>query len=291
MSSNADWSTGWLIGASGMFSCDGESPWRRVGGYGFRLTAVIRESDRVLASTGNGLWQVPRTGGPWIQLHDETLTEVLAIASLPGSDPGVVAASAYGVAVGERDELGAVRWTSCSDLLRVNERFSNAILVDPTDAERWLVGTEAGLLVATDNGGHWHRTSLIGKPVRALCHHAERFWAGADEGGVWTSSDGFTWERAGRGLDADTVFALTASDGRLLAGTGRGVAIGDGSGTWHQTAPQMRVSAIAAHPEDHSYWMAGADPGGLWWTGDDGHTWQQHAGFGIVEAIIAPERG
>ncbi len=280
-----------MVGSGGVFWHDEEFHWNRVGGISFRVTSIVRDAERVVVSTGNGLWQVSRADETWSQLHDETLTEVLAIDALPGGDPGIVPASAYGVATGARDQLGAVRWTACSERLRVNERFSNAILVDPTDAERWLVGTEAGLLVATDNGGHWHRTSLIGKPVRALCHHAERFWAGADEGGVWTSSDGFTWERAGRGLDADTVFALTASDGRLLAGTGRGVAIGDGSGTWHQTAPQMRVSAIAAHPEDHSYWMAGADPGGLWWTGDDGHTWQQHAGFGIVEAIIAPERG
>lgn len=284
----SDWCAGWLIGAAGLFWHDGERGWDRRGGYSFRVTAIIRAADRVLVSTGNGLWQAPRTGDVWTQLHDETLTEVLAIAALPG-DPGVVAASAYGVATGARDELGAVRWTSCSDPLRVNERFSNAILVDPTEASRWLVGTEAGVLVAAESGRQWQRSNLLDRPVRALCHHDERFWAGADDGGVWASSDGLTWERAGRGLDDDTVFALSVSDGRLLAGTERGVASGDGRGAWRMSAPQMRVSAIAAHPEDSAYWMAGAYPGGLWFTDDAGETWQQHAGFGVVEAIVAPQ--
>ena len=55
------------------------------------------------------------------------------------------------------------------------------------------------------------------------------------------------------------------------------------------TAPQMRVSALAAHPEETSHWMAGGSPSGLWSTEDDGLTWQQHAGFNTVEAILPPE--
>ena len=51
----------------------------------------------------------------------------LAIAG----DPGLVVACPYGIATAVRDELGAARWTFHSDSPVPDERFANALLIDP----------------------------------------------------------------------------------------------------------------------------------------------------------------
>jgi len=223
-------------------------------------------------------------------LHDETLTEVLDLAWIPG-DPGVVAASAYGVAVGARDELGAVRWSWRTDMLAVNERFANAIVVDPGDVHRWVVGTEAGVLVGEEGGQRWTHSGLMGGPVRAVCHAQGSWWAGTDERGIWKSPDGLAWGRAGRGLDEGTVFRLRESQGRMLAATLEGIVVGDGTGHWYGLGPQAMIAGLGVHPEDPSFWVVGGVPGGLWVTENAGKSWRYRPGLPTtIEAIEAPDR-
>lgn len=284
------WDRDWLVGANGLFYGRPGGGWTRLGAHEFLLTSIIREPHRLVvgAGIGSGLWALPAGSDRWIQLHDETLTEVLAIARIPG-DPGVVAGSPYGIAVAERDDIGAARWRSLSDALRVNERFTNAVLVDPKDDTRWIVGTEAGVLVAEASGARWVRTSLTGMPARALLHAMDAFWAGTDDHGVWKSVDGLRWDRAGAGMENSTVYALAARHGRLIAGTRCGIAVGDGTGVWQRTGPRMITAAVAMHPSDPGLWMAGGSPGGLWWTNDGGEAWRQIGGFFNVRTILAPE--
>ena len=280
----------WLAGAnSGLFrSADGAS-YERVGAYEFRVTSILRKGGRLCVGVGSGAWEVRDDPDPWVQLHDETLTEVLDLARIPG-DPGLVAASAYGVATGARDELGAVRWAWHSDHLSVNERFTNAVAVDPVDPHRWVVGTEAGVLVAEEGGCRWTYSSLMGVPVRAVRHALGAWWAGADEGGIWTSPDGLSWRKAGHGLDDGTVFALTEGHGRILAGTLRGVVVGDGHGRWRNLGPRALIASVAAHPAQPDLWTAGAAPGGLWVTQNSGASWRQASNLpSTIEAISAPE--
>ena len=285
-----NWQRSWLVGSGrGLFrSADGVA-WEPVGSYAFRITSIARDGGRVCVSEGFGAWEV-RGPDRWAQLHDETLTEVLGIAPIPG-DPGIVAASAYGVAVGARDDLGAVRWSFRSDGLAVNERFSNTVAVDPEDRSRWLVGTEAGLLVAEQDGTRWAYSNLMGAPVRAIRRALGAWWAGTDGRGIWRSPDGLSWRKAGDGLDDGTVFALAETGGRLLAGTLNGVVIGDGKGYWRDTGPRALIAAVDAHPDQADLWVAGAEPGGLWTTRDGGKTWRQTPGLpSVIETISAPER-
>ena len=278
----------WLVGTNrGLFRGTIGGVWEQVGDYGFRVTSILRHAGKVFAGVGSGLWEVDLGGGRWTQLHDETLTEVLAIDAIPG-DPGIVAASAYGVATGEQDSLGAVRWTCWSEHLAVDERFSNAVLALADG--RWLVGTEAGLLVAGEGGRSWTHSGLMGMPVRGLWQGLGCYWAGTDERGIWRSVDGMHWEPAGSGLELGTVFALAESDGRIVAGTLEGVVVGDGRGYWQRSGPRMLMAAIAVDPAAPQRWLAGGDPGGLWFTEDGGQRWQQAAGLPTsVEAILAPE--
>lgn len=285
----SDWGRDWLIASHGIWrSADGVD-WERTGAFGYPVKAVLRQPHRLVVGAMWGLFEVLTGSARFTQLHDETLTEILALAPTSG-DPGVVAASPYGIAWGQRGDLGATRWTSRSDSLSINERFSNAILADPTSPGRWLVGTEAGVLAYGEDGNGWERTSLTGTPCRALLRANDRFWAATDDRGVWHSADGLSWSRAGSGLDDGAVFALApAGPDRLLAGTLEGVCVGDGRSTWRRLGPRILVSVLASHPRQHDLWLAGACPGGLWRSEDAGDSWRQRGNFDSVMAILPPE--
>ena len=287
-----NWQEEWLIGSKGVYHGTIGGTWTRVGPSAYGISSLVREEDRLVAgaSTGSGLWEWLHSGGYWNQLHDETLTEVLAITSIDG-DPGVLAGSPFGISTGQRDENGAVRWAHHSDTLNVNERFTNAVQVDPSDHTRWLIGTEAGVLIAQDGGARWARTSLIGTPVRALTYAHSLFWAGTDDRGVWHSADGLNWTAAGHSKDGGAIYHLAARHDTMVAATEHGVTVGDGKGYWHRTGPRMLSATVAVHPDESDLWMAGATPGGLWSTEDAGHTWRQIEGFVNVRAILPQEGG
>ncbi|HIC69001.1 MAG TPA: hypothetical protein EYO90_05670 [Candidatus Latescibacteria bacterium] len=164
---------------------------RAGGGHGYPVNDLIRQPRRLLCAALWGLWEVESDDARWIQLHDETLTEVLAIAPASG-DPGVATVSAYGLAFGQRGVHGATRWRSRSDGLSLNERFSNALLAQPYAPGQWLVGTENGVLVYAEADDCWQTTNLTGRPCRALLHAFGYLWAGTDQGGIWRSEDGFS---------------------------------------------------------------------------------------------------
>lgn len=312
----------WLIGSKGVYHGAIGGSWTRIGAQEYGISSLIREPERLVAgaSWGSGLWEwtlesgEPNRAGQsghadqagstdqvgntrqtdqarqpdrWKQLHDETLTEIMAIASIDGS-PGVVAGSPYGIATGRYDEVGVVRWTHHSDVLRVNERFTNAILVHPAEPTTWLIGTEGGVLIAEDRGASWRRTSISGTAVRALAFMHGQFWAGTDDRGIWRSEDGQRWDSAGQAPDGGAVFELTLAGDDIIAATEHGVAVGDGSGHWVRTGPRHLCAAVACHPAATSTWLSGATPGGLWYTEDGGHTWRQVPGFVNVRSVIAP---
>jgi hypothetical protein len=274
--------SGWLVGADGLYG-QTENGWSRLGRGGFVVTAILRQSDRLVAGGEGGLWHLPADDTGWVQGHDETLTNVHAVTVAP-EPAGLCAGSAYGVATRWTDGLGAWRWAWHVEGLTVNQRYTNALLADPAGGPRWLVGTEAGLLTWSES--RWGFTSLMGRPVRALHHVQGCFWAGVDGAGVWTSADGESWSLAGQGLADSSVFGLAWAGDRLLAGTDRGVAVGDGRGGWHGSGAPLRVTAVGAAAE---IWMAGTWPGGLWVSTDHGGQWRQSGAFTTVRTLAPPQ--
>ncbi len=272
--------TEWLVGENGLYRGSPAHGWMQVGAYSYCVNGLARRGPGLVAGTETGCWYVP-PDGRWSQWHDETLTSVLAVAA-SSAGIGIVAASAYGIATAEEDSLGMPRWRWHSDELGVDSRYSNALLVDPADDLRWLVGTEAGVLIRDHAAGRWEHTSLTGRPVRALCRAVDSFWAGTDGGGVWRSTDGTTWRRAGTGLDDATVYSLSWTGDRLLAGLEGSLAAGDGAGSWTRIGPGLRVRAIGTSAE---VWLAGASPGGLWYSEDSGRRWRQTGELMSVRSI------
>ena len=293
----ADWHDDWLVAGTGLHraSVDRASgsglyrgaptaTWERIGKVQATPFCLLRQQHRLVIGADHGLWEYIGRAQQWRQLHDETLTEIMALAPIPG-DPGLLVATPYGIARGRRDELGAARWTALSDPLPVNRRFSCSLLILAPD--RWLVGTEDGLMLV--HGDAWKATDLTDTPVRALLQTPGGLWAGTDRRGLWHSPDGQTWTPAGSGL-APAVYALAPAGDRILAGTECGLFIGDGESSWRQIGPRALFAAVGTDPgAPHTSWLAGATPGGLWYTGDAGRGWRQVGPFKHVRALIPPE--
>jgi hypothetical protein len=277
--------TVWLVGANGLNQGAPNNGWTSVGAHAFTVNGILQAESGLVVASDTGLWEIANGAKRWLQLHDETMTSALSLAAAPVGI-GMVVASAYGIATGEGDRLGVPRWSWYSDDLAVNERYSNVVIADPNDPLRWLVGTEAGVLVREHSEGRWIHSSLIGRPVRGLCWALGAFWAGVDEDGVWRSEDGVSWSRAGGGLDAVTVYSLTCVGDRLLVGLEGGVAVGDGVGRWVVQGPKIRSRVVAAQGD---IWLAGASPGGLWWSSDEGQRWQKTGDFVSVRSLIVRE--
>ncbi|NKB67333.1 MAG: hypothetical protein GKR89_09760 [Candidatus Latescibacteria bacterium] len=271
---------------SGLFGGTPNGPWERIGKVQATPFCLLRQQQRLVIGADHGLWEYLGAQQQWRQLHDETITEIMALAAIPG-DPGVLVATPYGLARGRRDELGAARWSALSDSLPRNRRFSCAVL--PLAPQRWLVGTEDGLLLAQGPTPTWESTALTDTPVRALLQTPDGLWAGTDNRGIWHSPDGAAWAPAGETLDR-AVYALTAADGRIVAATQSRLVVGDGSGPWHPLGPQVLFATVGVDPADPARcWLAGATPGGLWHTSDGGQRWRQVGPFKHVRALLPPE--
>jgi hypothetical protein len=287
----------WIVGANGVYLGSPGAEWRRVGFFDFNTNSVARTAFGLRAGVNCGVFDVDTDTGRWTQLHDETVTEVMALAEYPES-PGVVVGTSHGMAVATSvDEV--FRWSFLSDTLMVNNRFTNAI--ERIEENDYLVGTEGGLLVASEvhpaDGGwesgsvsavRWEHTSLPDAPVRSLLTVGNRLYAGTDTRGIWSSHDGVSWRPAGRGAFDRTVISLAYDGESIIAGTDRGLLVGDGDGAWTGLGPAALIAAVAADPASPGRWLAGAKPGGLWWTETAGRRFEQIGNFQTVGTLVAP---
>ena len=124
--------------------------------------------------------------------------------------------------------------------------------------------------------------------MRALYYTRDRFWAGAERGGLFSSEDGLYWEQMGGNIEG-AVYDINEADNRLLSATGYGIVAGDAEGPWQRLGPRMLFATLAVDGRDPQRWLAGASPGGLWHTEDGGQTWSQLDGFKHVRAVLPPE--
>lgn len=281
----------WLIGALGVWMGSPEDGWRRLGPFTYVVNDLLVEAHaepateaRLLVAGGHGLWQA--SGDPtqrWQQLHDETLTEVMAVRTTP---EGIVVAGSYGVATATPDDLGLPRWRSHTETHVPDERYTNTLNLG--DGAVQLAGTEAGVLVSDDGGSTWRMSDLVDTAVRALHRMDDHWLAGSDTRGLWRSDDGLHWTSVETPTTA--VFSIAAAGQQLLLGGYDGIHVRAADGSWRRVGPRILVRALATGGNDAgSLWLAGGDPGGLWVSKDEGVSWGRSGQFESVRAICSPE--
>ena len=253
--------------------------WQLLGPYEYAFNCLLRLPGRIIAGSDTGLWQADAGVHVWRQLHDEILTMVQDVALTGGAadEPGWLAASGYGVHTAQPAAHGALRWRNHSaGLPTTDARFALRLLA--LDDGGWAVATEDGLWLTDATASTWLRTSIAATAVRALHRGPNGMWAGTDAGDLWRSADGRQWQRVAAAPAGAALLALSELvDGRLLAGTTTGVAIGDGAGQWQECGPSLTVTSVAGDPTEVGVWALGATPGGLWWTQDGGRHWTHAA--------------
>ncbi|HCL30139.1 MAG TPA: hypothetical protein DIC52_17100 [Candidatus Latescibacteria bacterium] len=272
----------WLVGDVGVWAGTLGGGWRRHGPYPFAVQGLSRTATDLLVGTGHGLWQAPiDPRHRWVQLHDEILTEVMTVVRDASGAP--VAAGSYGVSVATDDELGFKRWRSLTEELSPDERYTNVLHLE---AGLWLAGTEAGVLISVDDGANWQHTDLSGSPVRCLTRIDDSCWAGTDDRGLWCSQDGRIW----RQVDCPTtaVFSVAEAGSCLLVGGYDGIYCRDAQGLWQRSGPRALIRCLTVAGD---VWAAGADPGGLWYSQDEGGTWRRSGPFKHVHVICGPMGG
>ena len=298
-----DFSSQWLVAASaeattgihivqgpGLYSGNPiENSWVRVGNNQSTGFSLHRTQHIIIMGANHGMYSLNRENRKWNQLHDETLTEVLAVASSSIGDPGLIAGSPFGVASSYKDDLQAIRWTFHSDKLSPNERFTNTVLIDPDDHSRWICGTEAGIITYTDSGSNFEHGNICDVPVRALHHNHEGFWAGCDQGGIYNSLDGLSWKLSVKRIEVP-VYGITSCNGEIVAATGRGILFGTSKTLSNLLGPQMLFADVAIDPSNSKHWLAAASPGGLWFSTDIGEQWEQITPFKNARCILPPEK-
>jgi photosystem II stability/assembly factor-like uncharacterized protein len=113
--------------------------------------------------------------------------ERLAMAVV-GDRPGSVLVGAIG-GVWRTDDAGAT-WQ------RILGTPTQAVLVDPSNPERILLGSPAGVLVSVNGGLQWRQTEMR-KDVHGLSAENGKFFAVTTERVVYGSNDGVTrWTAA-----------------------------------------------------------------------------------------------
>ncbi len=210
----SDWAHCWLLGAEGLHRSADGLDWVEIAQSGYPVEDLVRKPDKLFCATEWGLWGIATPTSQWVQLHDETLTEVLGIAPRPGH-PGVAAVSTYGLSFGRPGEHGSTRWHSHTEGLTLNERFSNALLALPGAEGQWLVGTEDGVLIYDETADLWHRTELTGRACRALLHAHGSLWAGTEA----AESGDPRMAVAGRGLELHSMMRLSSQWGQRQIGS------------------------------------------------------------------------
>lgn len=259
--------------------------WRASGPFEHSLNRLARRGRDLIAAADGGLWQIEKGASRWRQLHDELVTVVQDVAVV--GDGELLAATGYGVHRPEDVNAAALRWHNCSkSLASPSARFSTAIHI--IDRETWVVGTEAGLFLVEGAGRGWSMTPMSGSAVRALLPASTGLWAGNDAGEIWHSADGRAWNQHSRIAPGESVLDLAETPQGLLAGTSLGVALLTGQ-SWQHLGPPLTIAAVGVDPAQPTIWMAGAAPGGLWWTTDADH-WQQVPGApGVIRQLLPPE--
>jgi hypothetical protein len=145
-----------------------------------------RPDGTVYVASGRSIIRIAPGGAPVPPLAGAPWSQVLAIAVV-GEKPGSVLVGGVG-GLWRTDDAGAT-WQ------RILGTPAQAVLVDPSNSERILLGTPGGMLESVSGGLAWRQTELR-KDVHGLSAENGKFFAVTTERVVYGSNDGATGWRA-----------------------------------------------------------------------------------------------
>lgn len=129
---------------------------------------------------GRAIAAVGSSSSPAIPAPPPALAEPLAMAAVPGRPGSLLVGGVQGL---WRTDDGGGHWQ------RILGTPSQAVLVDPANPQRILLGTPGGVLVSTDGGLAWTFTQLR-RDVHGLSSENGKFFALTTERLVYGSNDG-----------------------------------------------------------------------------------------------------
>jgi hypothetical protein len=188
-------------------------------GSGAQCLAVAADGVVFAGTRGNGLWRSADGGCTWAPAG-LPVQDVFSVAVSPAD--GTVYAGAEPSALfagrdGEWEELAALRSVPSASAWSYPPRPWTShvrwIAPDPAQAQRLLVGIEAGAVLLSDDGGRtWadHRPDADRDP-HALAWHPRapgRAYEAAGGGAAWSHDAGRTWERVDDGRDRRYAWGL-----------------------------------------------------------------------------------
>ena len=180
---------------------------------------------------------------------------------------------------------GRAAWTKGATLPDLGTGRIWSLASSPRTAGLVVAGTDHGVYVTADSGGHWASAGLatlrvwaVGFDVRDPSH----LLAGTDGSGLYVSTDiGGTWTPSSTGLTDKTVRSLAFGTDGIAAGTNHGVALSPDGAVWHDGGlDQYSISSLAIAANTPSLVLVAATDRGdlsggyLFRFGTSGSNWQ-----------------
>lgn len=236
----------------------------------FGLAFLQGNPDEIWAATCGWVYRTADGGASWVRHRDGLSDRRTHVVRIDPRDPNRILAGTTGGLFESRDAGRSFR--------RVTpEVVVNALVFDPQDPARLVMGTESeGVLVSGDGGTSFAsgssglaeaRLTAVAETGRGLVLVARA--ADGPAGGLWTINvTTGAAERLGEGPSA-TVVALLRVRGRLIAATPEGIFAADATrAPWKKTLPRGARSLVADGES-----VAAATDSGVFESRDAGRTW------------------
>jgi photosystem II stability/assembly factor-like uncharacterized protein len=252
----------------------------------------------LLITAGNGVHRSLDGGEHWKTITDWRITEAQSIATDPRVPKRIVIASAYGI---WRSDDGGDTWAEKNKGFRY-PFFASMVSIDAANPDKLFCAAESGAWQSGNAGDSWERMGLSVPGVRCIAqspHDPSIMFAGTEDNGIYTSSDGGKrWRKCEAGIDHSTFYTIAFDpvDGRTIYAGGYVTGVYksiDGGESWRMTnsgLPILNIHAIAADPNSPATVYAGTLGGGVYRSDDAGGSWTYAGLYGCQIWSIAVRR-